>query len=476
MRREASSQSPAREHGAPAADGAQGQVPAASADTRADGLACVLARVIAERVPAGGGPLLQRVWSDEDVYRAVRETLPALRLKLEQALEHEPRERLKALEQLEGEIAKHLADAQGGRYRLERTEDIAIGATDALGALKEKVAGLAGVMRTWIAPLVAADDLVERDENIRARLKLVADARRTFGAVDRPADARVTAINRGTDAAVVTALGKGEDTMERTLSLSATELAQIDGALLAAESWARDQLLLLTQAKAPLRRYLKARLDVEEDLGNFEDDVKKHAGASLKGRKEIVAELARLQQALTAITGGGERARQLSRPTDPDELVRSAVALEKLYGGPIPALGLKLEEAIDMLPLKQASGARRGRSGLPSITATAAAALTERAEMLLPAVKEALKTPEWLTAAADFAGGRLALGRPDHIHICGGGNTLIYKGKLIRGFMTEHLDSAASSQLKFNKIKGRDQGDKVTVVVDAGNLKEVAGV
>jgi hypothetical protein len=162
--------------------------------------------------------------------------------------------------------------------------------------------------------------------------------------------------------------------------------------------------------------------------------------------------------AWTALTGGLNEWRAALKKLKPD----------------IYELGEAVELAVEAIPLSARMG-RGQRTSLPAIPEAQANLLGPgfNGEMVLQAVKEAKKTPEWMQAAVDFVLGNLALGRPDHIHICGGGNTLVYRNRLIRGYMTEHLDSRKESQAQFKKILYRETNNPVRVAVRGNVLHEV---
>lgn len=117
------------------------------------------------------------------------------------------------------------------------------------------------------------------------------------------------------------------------------------------------------------------------------------------------------------------------------------------------------------------------KTKLPIIHASDAAKLASTAQgrILSEAIRQLLKESTWYTAAIEFIAGRLADGRGDHIHLAGGSHTIIYKGDILRGFMTVHLDSSKESQLQANRILYRSMGEDnvVDVAVDGGMLKEI---
>lgn len=126
-------------------------------------------------------------------------------------------------------------------------------------------------------------------------------------------------------------------------------------------------------------------------------------------------------------------------------------------------------------PKSMPKGTRKSK--LPTLEKSVADTLpaTERGTALTEAVREALKEPSWVDALIDFMAGRLALGRGDHIHLAGGGHTLIYEGDVVLGFMTLHLDRSNESQRQHNKILHRTTGasNVVDLAFHAGALKEV---
>jgi len=268
--------------------------------------------------------------------------------------------------------------------------------------------------------------------------------------------------------------------VEQMVASGTAAARQINAKMRALDARARDWPAALTKLSVAIGRHIQSVASIDAALEQFDDTIERYE--KLKNRQQHIKDVARLRKAFDDKTQSMERTR--AKLLGPNAAItldvieslakaydNAAQALETFDEKDIVDVGGNIQSAEESLPLTSRAGSN-GRTSLPKVTRVAAATLPS-CEMLIPAVKESTKTPEWKQAAVDFTLGNLALGRPDHIHICGGGNTLVYRNRLIRGYMTVHLDSRPESQLQFNKILYRDQNKKVLVAVQGGVLKEV---
>ncbi len=234
---------------------------------------------------------------------------------------------------------------------------------------------------------------------------------------------------------------------------------------------------LLVPIDKALSAYEPIRGDYAEILDITRDALERYE--PLPNKTKIKLALAGLERKIDGITrvAAQHAAPPRGKATTEDTLraaanaYNNAVANLRALNDDMYGLGALQEEAVERARSNPKTSGGKQRTSLPRITQTQAATLP-MAEMLVQAVREA-KTPEWKQAAVDFVLGNLALGRPDHIHICGGGNTLVYRDRLIRGFMTVHLDSSTASQSQFGRVLYRETAFPVPVAVRGGVLHEV---
>jgi hypothetical protein len=401
--------------------------------------------------------LLQRAWSDDHVYTVIRERIPGFQDRLRpETFAIDVRERFDALDALTGEIEKEIRDSVGGRYRLGRTEEYAETAVETLKALQARAAAARDAARAMAEPFWEADKRVAELERVSALLQAVTQERHVAGA---------SGAGKAPD------LSGAEKTLETQAVIPSDTFKGMDVTFAALDKWALEQRALIDAAKAPLIEYFDLKLELEGNLEQIDELFAQFATAPVKGRKQMQTAREGFTPRMESIVKRGEAARGLTTKDDVGALTLAVKQLKDLRKD-VRELGVGLEDATD--GLTSGPSLRRGqRTSLPTVTATVAAGVPHRAQMLVAAVKDTKKSPAWMTAAEDFTRNTLATGRPDHIHICGGGNTLLYSGRLLLGFISVHLDSSQPSQRQANKVFGRDRSNPVDVVLQGGVLKEV---
>jgi hypothetical protein len=401
--------------------------------------------------------LLQRAWSDEHVYTVIRERIPQFRSRLRpETFPIDVRERFDALNALTAEIEKEIRDSVGGRYRLGRTEEYAETAVETLKELQAKAVAARDAARAMAEPFWEADKRVAELERVSALLQAVTQERHVAGA---------SGMGKAPD------LSSAESTLATQAVIPPDAFEGMDETFAALDRWALHQRALIDAAKAPMIEYFDLRLDIEASLEQIDELFARFETAPVKGRKPMQTTRQDFTPRMAAIVNRAEAARGLTTQADVIAL-KLAVKQLKDLNKDVLALGGELEDATD--GLRSGPTLRRGqRTSLPTVTATVAATLPHRAQMLVAAVKDAKRSPEWTTAAEDFTRNTLATGRPDHIHICGGGNTLLYSGRLLLGFISVHLDSSQPSQRQANKVFSRDRSNPVDVALQDDILKEV---
>lgn len=425
---------------------------------------------VAEVAPlAGAGAVgeVRRAWDEEQVATMIRESLPDLRLQLRtiNAIQNPWTREAKASALLTRIKSSADEGRASGQFRLGRTLDLALGAVDSLDSLALDVqvcvmeAEAAVLLRRSAIDLKVADyDQLQTETGVVfARLEELA------AELSIPITTPKSAVHDGRQAEidVSTTLDIDDDKLDSLVKAAAEEKRVYQA-----------QLNRLIDARPTLVKYLEAKFKVESTLGDIRDLAE---GTEFKSTvikklivdydKQIKAEVAKAAKSRSLLVDNPLPGLQAA--------TKKLLAIEADMASPENgSLGTLAEEARERFDRVTGPAKVKGqRTALPVLKSSAATG--HRAQMLLPAVKESQKSPEWKQAAVDFVEDRLALGRPDHIHICGGGNTLIYDGRLIRGFMTLHLDSRPESKQAANKIKGRPRESPVEVTVKGGILYEV---
>lgn len=410
--------------------------------------------------------------TEEAVYALVRDRVPALREQLRQAESSaDPWEARALATRVRDEAAAAWKGRRPGFFRLARTYDYFESAMEMLRVLEAKAQQRIDEASARI--IMLASDAVRHKEEIDALFERMTRLGKQMQVPLRPT---------GIDKRTLSAGEAATDELARVLVPEQATLQNLD-ALLKAERQAYTAEVERLEALRPaVEEFLTAKERAQQAVQEIESLLGTIEYQKTLIKKDLEQARARLDRAVAE----GNKVRRLTTPQAPAKLADVTESFRDLHqnltrdeGRGKQGLLVRAQEAAERSKpagkpkaATAPSATARGRTTLPKVVASAAP--RNQAQMLEEAVKEAVKEPSWLQAAIDFTMNRLALGREDHIHLAGGSHTLIYRDRLIRGFMSVHLDTDNKTSIRENnKIRGRATSKPVDIASDGESLFEV---